>query len=374
MSARYLLAAALLAAVAAAAPGDAQQCPRGYIRQADLGFDNLSGGPMRFEWRNGRTIHQFDAEPRISGVRDGGPAEGRLRDGDVIVAVDGQLITSGAGGRRYSDIDPGDEVRLSVRRGGRVQDVTVRAGARCLRPPTPPTPPRPPTAPTPPAAPARPAPPARPAHPTRPPHQATPRPPTPPQAPTAPAAPVPPTPPVPPVPPTPPAPPEIMPDGWFGFGIECNHCGVHRESGRQPVFRFNEAPTVMNVEPGTPAARAGMRRGDRLTHVDGVSLTTARGWNRFGAIQPGQQVRWTYTRGGQSRQATMTALRRPDAGRTPRPAATGAGQRLRYSGTVGGSAVEVRGAPVTVTTDPRTGETVIRSADLTVRIRPEREN
>jgi hypothetical protein len=34
--------------------------------------------------------------------------------------------------------------------------------------------------------------------------------------------------------------------------------------------------------------------------------------------------------------------------------------------------VEVRGAPVNVTTDPRTGEMIIRSADLTIRIRPER--
>jgi predicted metalloprotease with PDZ domain len=130
---------------------------------------------------------------------------------------------------------------------------------------------------------------------------------------------------------------------------------------------------VVNVEPGTPAARAGMRRGDRLTHVDDVSITTAPGWTRFGAIQPGQQVRWTFTRDGRAHEATMTALRRPDAGRAPTPpAGTATTQRLRYSGTAGGAQVEVRGAPVNVTTDPRTGEMIIRSADLTVRIRPDR--
>jgi hypothetical protein len=68
----------------------------------------------------------------------------------------------------------------------------------------------------------------------------------------------------------------------------------------------------------------------------------------------------------------MTALRRPDAGRTAAPAAAGGGQRLRYSGSVGGAQVEVRGAPVNVSTDPRTGEMIIRSADLTVRIQPDR--
>ncbi|HYR12053.1 MAG TPA: PDZ domain-containing protein, partial [Longimicrobium sp.] len=171
----------------------------------------------------------------------------------------------------------------------------------------------------------------------------------------------------------PPAPPEIMPDGWFGFGIQCNNCGLHAERGRAPVFQFREQPTVQNVEPGTPAARAGMQRGDRLTHVDGMSITTPSGWLRFSTIQPGQQVRWRYTRDGRSNETAMTALRRPDAGRTPTAGTNPTPQRLRYSGSVGGSQVEVRGAPVNVTTDPRTGEMIIRSADLTVRIRPDRQ-
>jgi len=163
-----------------------------------------------------------------------------------------------------------------------------------------------------------------------------------------------------------------MPDGWFGFGIQCNDCGIHAPRGGPAVFQFREQPRVVNVESGTPADRAGMRRGDRLTHVDGVPITTQAGWTRFGSIQPGQRVRWTFSRDGRPLNATMTALRRPDAGRTPAPGAPAAGQRLRYSGTVAGSTVEVRGAPVNVTTDPRTGEMIIRSADLTVRIRPER--
>jgi predicted metalloprotease with PDZ domain len=162
-----------------------------------------------------------------------------------------------------------------------------------------------------------------------------------------------------------------MPDGWFGFGIQCRNCGIQSPRGQAAVFRFGEAPTVVNVEPGTPAAQAGMRRGDRLTHVDGVSLTTPDGWRRFAAIQPGQRVAWTFTRDGRRQAAAMTALRRPDAGRAPAPAASAQAQRLRYSGSVRGSAVEVRGAPVNVTTDPRTGEMVIRSADVTVRIRPQ---
>jgi hypothetical protein len=45
-------------------------------------------------------------------------------------------------------------------------------------------------------------------------------------------------------------------------------------------------------------------------------------------------------------------------------------RQLRHLGLVGGVQVEVRGAPVTVTTDPVTGETVIRSQDLIIRLQP----
>jgi hypothetical protein len=137
---------------------------------------------------------------------------------------------------------------------------------------------------------------------------------------------------------------------------------------------FNESPEVESVEPGSPAARAGIRRGDLLTHVDGVALTSSAGARRFAAIRPGQLVTWTYRRGSRSASARVAAIRRPDlptprAALAPTPAAS---RQLRYAGAVGSANVEVRGAPVTITRDERTGETVIRSHDLTVRIQPER--
>jgi membrane-associated protease RseP (regulator of RpoE activity) len=178
-----------------------------------------------------------------------------------------------------------------------------------------------------------------------------------------------PHPPLPPVPPIPPSPPEILPEGWFGFGISCDECGIRGHGGDATMF-FSEAPTVESVEPGSPAARAGIRRGDLLTHVDGVALTTAAGARRFATIRPGQAVTWTYRRGSRAYTARATAIRRPDRATRPgTPAA--ASQQLRFSGAVGGSDVEVRGVPVTIVRDDRTGEMVIRSHDLTVRIRPD---
>ena len=154
-----------------------------------------------------------------------------------------------------------------------------------------------------------------------------------------------------------------MPEGWLGFGISCRRCSIDRENGRTR-YSFPEGLSVNRVEENSPAARAGIRGGDRLTHVDGVPLNSAAGAARFGAIRPGQAVRLSFTRGGQTRTAVVTARSRPDAGRGDDA------QRLRYSGRTRGGTVEVRGAPANVTTDPQTGEMVIRSADLTVRIRP----
>jgi PDZ domain len=357
-NARRALLALLAAVPLLAAPLEAQsaartcQGGRGTLT-ADLGYENIECNCTMFT-REGRW--HFRSEPTVTGIRDGGPAEGRLRDGDVIVAVDGMLITTEQAGRRFGAIRAGDSVRLSVRRNGRVRDVTIRAGERCFVGPQAPRAPQAPRPPVPPVPPAPRTPPA----------------PRPPRAPAPPAPAVAPTPPAPPrAPEPPPPPPAILPDGWFGFGIECGECGWRRR-GREVVWTFSSAPVVTNVEPGSPAARAGLRRGDQLTFVDGVALTRPEGGEKFVSIRPGQTVRWTYRRGGLIREATIRAERRPDYVVSPAPTPPAVADRLRYSGSVGNTAVEVRGAPVTVSVDERTGETVIRSRDLTVRIRPER--
>ncbi|HYJ79357.1 MAG TPA: PDZ domain-containing protein [Longimicrobiaceae bacterium] len=357
------IAALLAAAPAALAQGG--RCEGGSgTRVADLGFESIScrhcsmefdaGGPVRYEFR---------AEPRLNDITR--PGEGRLREDDLLVAVDGRLITTVEGARRLKDARRGQTVRLSVRRGGEVRDVTVTAGERCMMPARAPLPPVPPRAPTPPRPPLTPTP-------ARAPHApAPPRAPSVPRPPRAPAAPLPPLPPMAPLAPLPPAPPELLPEGWFGFGISCERCSVRSEGHNPPEFRFQSNPVVERVEQGSPADRAGLRRGDVLTHVDGVVLASAQGSRRFGDLRPGQTVSWTYRRGSRAYTARITAVRRPDAV-TPAVAPRAAtAQRLRYSGAVGDTEVEVRGAPVNVTRDERTGELVIRSRDLTVRVRPD---
>ena len=373
---------AALLALPAAAPGQGGTCGRnGGTRVPDLGFTTISCEHCTIDQSPRHVSYRFGTEPRVGGISAAG--RGKLREGDVLVAVNGDLITTEEASDRLSSTRRGERVRLTVRRAGRTQNVDVVAGEHCIdppTPPTPPTPPRPPRAPgAPPApllpgvppqaphAPGAPQAPLAPGHSDRgllppPPPQA----PRPPRVPHAPAAPL---------PPLPPPPPEILPAGWFGFGISCDECGVRRNNDDVSMY-FGEPPVVENVEPGSPAQRAGLRRGDRLTHVDGLSLTTRQGARRFAAIRPGQAVTWTYRRGSGAYTARTTAVRRPDAPPTPRapgvPTTPRAAQQVRYSGAVGSTDVEVRGAPVTITRDERTGETVIRSHDLTVRLRPDK--
>jgi S1-C subfamily serine protease len=106
--------------------------------------------------------------------------------------------------------------------------------------------------------------------------------------------------------------------GWLGFGIECGHCSLRTDiTGRslwdftgRSLWDFSEAPSVFGVEPNSPAALAGLEVGDVIRAIDGMALTTATGAQRFSNIRPGQKVAITIERGGKSRVIQMTAGKR----------------------------------------------------------------
>jgi hypothetical protein len=431
-----LLAAAVAVALALAltAPlahaGD-PPCPDGQPALGDLGILELTG-LARFSMNGDDPAHieriaTFRAEPQIIQVANGAGSS-PLREGDAIVAVDGALITTREGGRRLANLVPGRPVMLSIRREGRRLDLRAVPTARCgmlpawvdTQEPAPPVP----------APPPPPAPGATPqtsrttwSYSYTPPSAATPR--------TAEGTPAPET----------PGTPMVLDlrdiggdvaradqaehearaavaisnRGWFGLGIDCEDCrwkALPADSGVMWVSR--EYPTIYRVDPGSPAERAGLQRGDVLIQIDGVSLLTPEGGRRFGAVKPGQRVRWGYRRDGRPASATAVAAMRPgalgmyahsmaqlqsqlrqmsqdtmDAGMQRRVArmeaqmklnesqlvherARLAGlQRLRFAGSVGDADVEVKGlGNVTVTTDDGTGEIVIVTSDATIHIRP----
>jgi hypothetical protein len=66
----------------------------------------------------------------------------------------------------------------------------------------------------------------------------------------------------------------------------------------------------------------------------------------------------------------IAADRRGVVAVTPRPpASAGPGSPLRYAGTIGDATIEVRGAPVTVTTLEETGELIIQTGSTWIRVK-----
>jgi membrane-associated protease RseP (regulator of RpoE activity) len=347
------LAATLLGPAAGNAQQTGSRCGPGEVATLSLGISGLECSnctlfgaddhPANMRW-------EFRSEPTVLNVRPGGPADGRLRAGDVIVAIDGNLITTREGGRRLLQPADGRAAQLRIRRDGRELEVDVAPEAECrsdhltapfsARPPTPP-----------PAAGA-----AR-----------VPRP-TVERAPVSPAAV--------PVPASawPVTAPMLLPSGWLGFSFSCSGCTVQVEGDSVRVWSFAEPPVVTAVEPASPAARAGIRVGDRLVSIDEQAITSARGGERFGAIRSGERVAVGIERSGRERQVEVTARARADVVPVAEPPSVGIGAgasaqpgTVRYSGRIGDTMISVTGGPVVVTETET--EIIIRSGDITVRLR-----
>ena len=306
----------------------------------------LSGGtagqPRRFEFRS---------EPMILGIYPGSPADGLLQRGDYITHVDGYSVLTQEGARRLAGIDLGDDVNLTIRRDGATMKVAVHApdtpsrayvsaprGGRGFTsvwtsPPTPSVAPGAPSMPGTPYVPS-PAPPgvAVPARPSVPASGVWVTTPSIPAAPGIPGV-------------------AVTPSGWFGFSIRCSDCGWSSgASGENRVWEFDEAPELSMVSPNSPAGRAGLRAGDRLTHIDGISLLSKEGGRRFGQVVPGQKVKLTVKRGNSTLTKELRLSSRPETRaaiyaytpRTPAPATPPAIRReLRYTGQLDNVSVEV---------------------------------
>jgi hypothetical protein len=121
---RILLAAVCSTPVA----GQAIACPTAVVPYfgwdaTDCGQCNIYGSYL-----------EYLTPPRIRDVMPGGPAANRLRDNDVLLAVDGLSITTPAAWHRMRDVAPGDSVRFSVRRGLDTAAATIIPSARCAAP------------------------------------------------------------------------------------------------------------------------------------------------------------------------------------------------------------------------------------------------
>ncbi len=254
-----------------------------------LGISNVSCTNCYFAYPGEGQPTLFSTEPRIAALAPGSPAAPLLRVGDILVSIDDDLITTYAGGRRLSNLKPGESVTLGVRRNGelithnfaslpaicpydaRVLGSRARAGFGRGKPG---------------AAVAIPAPkgsltqvmPSR-----------------------VFAA-------------------GLLPRASFGFGITCSECMARPDEDGTLVWQFRESPEIYSVESEGQAFRAGIRRGDLITRIDNVDITSAEGGRKFGQVQTGQNVRFTFQRGSSTMTRDLLAeTRRGTVGLMPMP-------------------------------------------------------
>jgi membrane-associated protease RseP (regulator of RpoE activity) len=86
----------------------------------------------------------------------------------------------------------------------------------------------------------------------------------------------------------------------FGFALGCLNCQPgERPRGRggaPPVVSYRSFPQVLSVAPGSAAEQAGVKEGDILQSIDGVSVLTDEGAARLARAAEGDQVRLAFER------------------------------------------------------------------------------
>lgn len=231
-----ILAIGTLHGVAAAAQ-TAPACPGGVV-VPDYGYewegcpDCLSG---RFEGGTWRTVYL--APPSLHKIRADGPAVGKLRENDLLLAVDRLSIVSLAGLTRFQTWTAGATTTLTVRRGNDTVDVALRPLPHCRA-----------------AA----------------------------KSTTATATNAPP----------------ISAKVWFGFGLSCGACTAQGGAADTPHWTLPPAVAVVAIEPGGPAEVAGLRVGDTLVTIDGAPLLAGAGGRRLREAAPDRPVAFTVKRNG----------------------------------------------------------------------------
>jgi serine protease Do len=88
---------------------------------------------------------------------------------------------------------------------------------------------------------------------------------------------------------------------------------VDREMARANGLNVESGAAIASAEPGSPAARAGLRAGDVLTKIGDVAINNTGDLTRgLFDYQPGSTVPVEYVRGGQRQTANVTVGERPN--------------------------------------------------------------
>lgn len=271
MSTTLCLTASIATWCLASAPLHAQAAPQ--VCRGVLGVGSLTQQAGNLTIRtdtDGQPCYRFDAEPTVGNLF--GNAARELRDGDVLVAIDGLPITSPEGGDRYSSLGAGEVVTLRVRRAGSLRTVTVTTMEHCYRQTGAPR--------------ETPEPGIVAIETARPPGRHT---------------------------------NAAVPVAYLGLAFRCTSCRMVESSAGERHWAFDSPPVITDVVPDGPAAGANLRRGWELHALNGHALGTPAGMREFNELAPGVRVEVT-TRDPASGTYTVATLipgSRPSLRREP---------------------------------------------------------
>jgi len=101
------------------------------------------------------------------------------------------------------------------------------------------------------------------------------------------------------------------PEGYMGITFTATMQADAAASGTE-IFRFAENPTVETVEPGSPAERAGVEKGDEIVLIDGRPVI-GRDIVFSRLLRPGNRLPIRVRRDGDSRDVTLVIKERPQS-------------------------------------------------------------
>ncbi|MEO8623958.1 MAG: PDZ domain-containing protein [bacterium] len=95
---------------------------------------------------------------------------------------------------------------------------------------------------------------------------------------------------------------ELGPNGGYGFAVACNP-SCHAATGKEGTtsftyYRYTEPPPITAVRPGGPSDRAGIKVGDVVTKVDGMSILEDAGALRLWSVRHRDNILLTVLRDG----------------------------------------------------------------------------
>jgi serine protease Do len=93
--------------------------------------------------------------------------------------------------------------------------------------------------------------------------------------------------------------------GWLGVGVQPLTADLATAFG----LKENKGALIAEVEPGSPAARAGLQKGDVIREIDGQPVDDARALTlKISQMAPGTNVKLTVLRNGSNRQVLSATL------------------------------------------------------------------